>query len=67
MPCWKLKGESIATSAPPAMKLEVRLMRLPSTFEPASMSWLERPCRAYITSASVCARGATFRMRRPKG
>ena len=50
-----LNGDSIEMSAPPAMRFDVRLMRLPSTFEPASMSWLERPCWANMTSAMVWA------------
>ncbi len=67
MPCVNVNGDSIEMSAPPAMRFEVRLMRLPRTLEPASMSWLERPWRANMTSAIVCARGATLRMRRPNG
>src|SRR5690606_14095420 len=35
MPWVNVNGESIEMSAPPAMRLEVRLMRLPSTLEPA--------------------------------
>ncbi len=67
MPWLNVNGESIAMSAPPAIRFDVRLIRLPSTLEPASMSWLERPWRACMTSARVCARGATFRIRLPKG
>ena len=67
MPAPKLSGESIAMIAPPAMKFEVSEMTEPSTLEPASISCEERPWRAYITSARVWARGATFRIRLPKG
>lgn len=52
---------------PPAMKLEVMLMREPAMLEPASMSWLGFPCRAYRASARVWALGATERIRLPKG
>src|SRR5699024_10217943 len=67
IPVPKLKGVKIAKSAPPAMKLEVSEMTDPRTLDPASMSCDERPWRAYMTSASVCAFGATLRMRLPKG
>ena len=67
MPAPKLSGESMAIRAPPAMKLEVSEISEPSTLDPASISWEERPWRAYMTSASVCALGATLRMRLPKG
>ena len=67
MPAPKDSGDSREIRAPPAMKLEVREMTEPSTLEPASMSCDERPCRAYMTSARVWARGATARMRRPNG
>ena len=66
-PWMKLIGESIAMSAPPAMKLDMSEMTLPSTLEIASISWLDRPWRARMTSARVCACGATARIRRPKG
>ncbi|MNE15711.1 hypothetical protein D3C80_1086310 [compost metagenome] len=55
----------MAISAPPAMKLDVRLIRLPRTLELASINWLDRPWRAYMTSARVWARGATARIRLP--
>src|SRR5690606_39441855 len=67
MPAPKLSGESIAMIAPPAMKFEVREITEPSTLEPASITCEERPWRAYITSARVWARGATFRLRLPTG
>lgn len=38
MSCENENGDSSEISAPPAMKFEVRLIRLPRTFEPASMS-----------------------------
>ena len=63
----KLNGDSIEMSTPPAMKFDMRLMTLPTTLDPASMSWLERPWRACMTSAMLCALGATLRMRLPKG
>ena len=63
----KESGESIAMSAPPAMKLDISEMTLPRTLDPASISWLERPWRTAITWARVCARGATARIRLPKG
>ena len=67
MPWPKVSGDSIAMIAPPAMKFEVSEMTEPSTLEPASISCEERPWRAYITSARVWARGATARIRLPKG
>ena len=57
----------MAISAPPATKFVMRLTTLPTTLDPASSSWLELPWRARMISASVWARGATWRMRRPKG
>src|SRR5699024_10790861 len=67
MPWPKLNGLSMAMSAPPAMKLDVSEMTEPRMLDPASISWDERPWRANITSASVCASGATLRMRLPNG
>ncbi|MOA13562.1 hypothetical protein D3C78_1336220 [compost metagenome] len=66
-PCRKLSGESMDTSAPAAVKLTIRLITLPSTFDSARIIWLQRPWRACMISASVCAWGATCLKRRPKG
>lgn len=49
------------------MKLEVMLTMEPTMFEPASISWLDLPCRACMTSARVWALGATARILFPKG
>ena len=54
-------------STPPAMKFDMRLMTLPTTLDPASISWLERPWRANMTSAMLCALGGDQRIRLPKG
>src|SRR5699024_12595190 len=67
IPVPKFKGVRIPKSAPPAMKFEVSEMVEPRTLEPASINCEERPWRAYMTSASVGACGATLRMRFPQG
>ena len=42
-PWMKLKGESMEISTPTAMKLDISEITEPTTLEPASISWLERP------------------------
>ncbi|MNQ55210.1 hypothetical protein D3C85_692950 [compost metagenome] len=63
----KLSGLSMDTSAPAAVKFTIRLMQLPTMFDTAMIIWLDAPWRAWITSASVCALGASCRKRLPKG
>src|SRR5699024_12203880 len=41
-PWMKFRGESMLMSTPPARKFDIKLMRLPTTFEPASINWHER-------------------------
>ncbi|MDT4818834.1 hypothetical protein FQZ97_519350 [compost metagenome] len=66
-PWMNVSGLRIETSAPAAVKFTMRLIQLPTMLDTAMIIWLDVPCRAWMTSASVWALGASWRNRLPKG
>ena len=64
-PAWNGSGDSTETSAPAAVKLTIRLIRLPTTLEPARIIWLEATMAGVDDFRTRIRR--QFAKRRPKG